>query len=193
MVLIRLEKELLYANVVPLPRPSRMARFCVSSRRCSAMRLDPSLPWDVLFDRVLQSWKDSAYGQSRSPFLVDDVICDACFWDRYVSLGMACDEFTDHEWPHWMRHTLRDLLIELRCVLFDHLVARPYAGETVGDYYRGSGHIPKSRQGREVRGANEIVNDHGTVVDLWLKQRMATLGRWPERVRRAALHEKSRS
>lgn len=47
--------------------------------------------------------------------------------------------------------------------------------------------------GREVRGANEIVNDHGAVVDLWLKQRMATLGYWPERVRRAALHEKARS
>lgn len=157
------------------------------------MKLDPALPWDVLFNRALQSWKDSAYLESRRPFCAEDEICDACFWDRYISLGMACDEYTDHEWPHWMRHTLRDSLIELRCVLFDDLVARPYVGETVGDYYRGSGHIAKSRQGREVRGATEIVSDHGVVVDLWLKHRMATLGRLPERVRRAALHEKSRS
>jgi hypothetical protein len=97
MVLVRLEKELLYANRVPLPRLSRMARFCASSRRGIAMRLDPSLPWDVLFDRVLQSWKDSSYGQAHRPFFVEDVICDACFWDRYVSLGMACDEYTDDE------------------------------------------------------------------------------------------------
>ena len=88
------------------------------------MKLDPTLPWDTLFDRVLQSWKDSAYLESRRPFFANDVICEACFWDRYVSLGMACDEYTDHEWPHWMRHTLRESLIELRCALFDHLVDR---------------------------------------------------------------------
>jgi hypothetical protein len=75
-----------------------------------------------------------------------------------------------------MRHRLRDLLVELRCVLFDRLAARPCVGETTGDCYRGSGHMPKSRQSREVRGANAIVDDHGTVVDLWLRQRMATLG-----------------
>lgn len=58
-----------------------------------------------------------------------------------------------------MQHTLRDLLVELRWVLFERPAAHPYAGETRGDHYRGPGHIPKDRQGREVRGANEIVDD----------------------------------
>lgn len=56
----------------------------------------------------------------------------------------------------------------------------------MGDYFRGSGLIPKQQRSAPVRQAAQIVGDHGTVVDLWLRDRLTNLGDWPDRVRRAA-------
>lgn len=150
------------------------------------MKIDPTLPWDVLFKRAMQSWKDSAYDQSRKLWFQDDTICEECRRDQYIALAMQHDRGCDSEWPHWMVHILHDLIYELRTDLLIHLIERPHADATVGDYFRGSGLIPKRQQSVSVRQAVQIVSDHGAVVDLWLRDRLANLDPWPDRVRRAA-------
>ncbi len=85
-----------------------------------------------------------------------------------------------------MLHILHDLIYELRTDLLLHLIERPHADGTVGDYFRGSGLIPKQLRSVPVCQAVQIVSDHGAVVDLWMKERLTNLGDWPERVRSAA-------
>lgn len=150
------------------------------------MKIDPTLPWDVLFNRAMQSWKDSAFHQSRRPWFQDDSICEECRRDQYVALAMQYDDGREGDWPHWMLHILHDLIYELRTDLLIHLIERPHADGTVGDYFRGSGLIPKQRRSVPIRQAVQIVGDHGAVVDLWLRDRLNNLGDWPDRVRRAA-------
>ncbi|RRJ85694.1 hypothetical protein EG850_12285 [Gulosibacter macacae] len=150
------------------------------------MKLDPTLPWDTLFNRVLQSWKDSAFCQARRPYFIEEPTCESCASDRYVALAMAHDPGSDEGWPHWMQHTLHELINELRTDLLIHLIERPHADGAIEDYYRGSGLIPQHRQDLATRQAVRIVHDHGTVLDLWLRHRLTNLGAWPARVRRAA-------
>ncbi|OIJ33072.1 hypothetical protein BK826_10480 [Rothia kristinae] len=85
-----------------------------------------------------------------------------------------------------MQHGLRELINELRTDLLIQVIERPHAEGAVEDYYRGSGLISAARQDAATRQAVQIVSDHGVVVDLWLRDRMANLGPWPDRVRRAS-------
>ncbi|QXT64199.1 hypothetical protein [Tessaracoccus palaemonis] len=88
-----------------------------------------------------------------------------------------------------MQHGLRELINELRTELLIYVIERPHGDGAVEDYFRGSGLIPKACQNATTRVAVQIVRDHGTVVDLWLRDRLSHLGAWPERVRRAAVRD----
>lgn len=151
------------------------------------MKFDPSLPWDTLLDRALQSWRDRASMLARDSFYKpDDVICDACRQDRYLELAILHDERASDGWPEWMRHELRENLIEIRHALSDTIFFQPLGDGTVAEYYRGSGLIPASRRSALMQQAVYLIEDHGKVIDLWLRERMTTLGEWPTRVRLAA-------
>lgn len=90
-----------------------------------------------------------------------------------------------------MRHTLRENIDELRTDLLIYVLERPHAGRAVEDYYRGSGLVPKQQQDVATREAVQIVRNHGTVLDLWLRDRLNNLGPWPDRMRRPASREGS--
>src|SRR5699024_1238492 len=100
------------------------------------------------------------------------------------------DESTAYRWPHWMQHTLREHLIEVRGEMSEALALRAYAGATIAAHVDGAGLRPRHTWDEATRQAVQIVTDQAVLVDLWLRYRMATLAPWPKQVRRAALHEK---
>lgn len=150
------------------------------------MKLDPTLPWDVMFDRAMQSWRDQAYSRPHDRMSADEPYCEKCRSDRYVAVAMQNDLRRDGDWPHWMFERLSWLIGDIRHELLTQILTRPHAEGTVKHYFYGSGLVPEHRQDLPTRQAVELVLDHGKVVDLWLLARLSHLGDWPERVRRAA-------
>lgn len=157
------------------------------------MNAEPYPSWDEKLNRALQSWRDSAARQASRPMFADDRRCEDCRRDPYVIIAQLEDDSTAHRWPHWMQHTLREHLIDVRGELFEALALRPYAGATIAAYLDGAGLRPRHTWDEARRQAVQIVTDQAVLVDLWLRYRMATLAPWPKRVRRAALHERGRS
>lgn len=150
------------------------------------MNIDPTLPWDTLLNRVLQSWKDSAWHQSQREWFYDEHRCEECDRDYYAAFAEAANATAGVWWPHWMFHNLHGLIIALRNELLLGLFEQPLANATVADYYRGSGLIPKAQQDAATREAIRLVADHNALFDLWLRERLSNLGAWPERVLRGA-------
>lgn len=128
------------------------------------MKLDSALPWDTLFNRVMQSWRDTAHRESRWPYYEDVPMCESCASDRYVAVAMTHDPHAGEGWPHWMQHGLRELINELRTELLIHVIERPHGDGAVKDYFRGSGLIPKARQSATTRAAVQIVSEQDYVV-----------------------------
>lgn len=158
------------------------------------LNLDPSLPWDTLLNRILQSWRDSAPRISMRPRYYEPLVCDRCRTEKYINLAINSDPGIKEEWPHWMQHSLREELDDLRSTLLFGEFERPLGNETVGHYYRGSALIPYYSRSAEVEFAIEIVEDFAVLYNLWLSDRLANIHPWPQRVRRAvARHARSQA
>ena len=142
------------------------------------MQLDPTLPWDTLFARCLQSWRDSAARQAGCRFY--SYPCERCPSDPY--LIVACG----HEWPHWQQHSLGDLMIELRYQLIDHHLDHRRDGVPLREHLWGWNRRSVSERPAEGVAAIADVDDFVQFVDLWLRFRLSDLGPWPMRVCQAA-------
>src|SRR5699024_4355010 len=95
---------------------------------CLLMSAEPYPSWGEKLNRALQAWRDSAARQARRPMFADDRPCDDCRRDPYVVIAQLEDESTAYRWPHWMQHTLREHLIDVRGELSEALALRAYAG-----------------------------------------------------------------
>jgi hypothetical protein len=152
---------------------------------------DAPLPsWDELLNRKLREWRDEAAHQARRPMFADDRPCDECRRDPYVVIAQLEDDSTAHRWPHWMTHTLRGHLVDVRGELFEALTCRRHAGATIADHLDGAGLRARETWDEATRQAVQVVTDQAMLVDLWLRYRMATLAPWPKRVRRVALRSR---
>ena len=138
------------------------------------MQLDPSLPWETLFLRCMQSWRDGA--PRRSTWTWIPSVCERCESDPLIAIAGGIS------WPHWMRHSFGDLTIELRIAVEESFLATKLDGTTLNRHIYGAGQIPKARLAPVQRQALELVDDYVQCVDLWLRDRVSRLGRWPERV-----------
>lgn len=147
--------------------------------------------WDELLNRKLREWRDEAAHQAHRPIFADVRPCNECMRDPYLLVAQLEDSSTAYAWPHWMLHTLREHLVDVRGELFEVLAYRPHAGATIAEHLDGAGLRPRETWDEATRQAVQIVTDQAVLVDLWLRYRMATLAPWPRRVRRRALHEKS--
>lgn len=145
----------------------------------STMRLDPALPWDELFRRCMQSWRDSAArSAARSRY---DEACERCFDDPYLVFADA------GAWPHWQQHTFADLMIDLRNALTHSYLDTAYAGLTLRDFNWRSGLLPERRIDPVRAEAMQLIDDYVNFIDIWIRHSIERLEDWPARVRTAAM------
>lgn len=123
----------------------RWLAACAAWRRsahrdvCLLMNAEPYPSWDEKLNRALQSWRDSAAHQARRPMFADDRTCEDCRRDPYVIIAQLEYGSTAHRWPHWLQHTLREHLIDVRGELSEALALRPHAGATIAAFLDGAG------------------------------------------------------
>lgn len=139
------------------------------------MRLDPQLPWDELLHRCMQSWRDTA--RQRAKWHRGAEPCDRCTYDPYLKCADA------DEWPHWKRHSLADLMIELRNVLIDEYLDTQFCGDSLRSQLWGAHFVSVGAMTASRIEALRLVDDFVAFVDIWIRDQLSNLGDWPHRVR----------
>ena len=111
---------------------------------------------DQALARTLQSWCD------RDPRMwrIDDD-CTLCPSSSYLAVITQT-----RPWPHWMLHTLRERIHELRNDEFHRLL---------DVYPHGYAHDPAITQ---------VIDDHMATWDLWIADRLRDFGGWERRMLR---------
>ena len=140
------------------------------------MRLDPSLPWDVLFDRCMQSWRDTAAAEASrdQPKLR---ACEACQGDSYVCSASGED------WPHWQQHVFHELLAGLRTTLLHDHLDHEVLGQSIWRHLARECDCQAAHADATHADVVQTASEFAVFVDLWIHTRVRSLDDLPYRVR----------
>ena len=120
------------------------------------MKTPPSTSrWERDFNRRLQSWKDTAAESARNWELQSE--CGRCSSDPLLDAVVKMAP-----WPHWMRHSLRERLLEMR------------ADESARIHEELCG-----RSAHDVSpSATRAMDDYMELFDRWLRQHLTQIWKW---------------
>lgn len=147
------------------------------------MKPDPSLPWNEMLRRSLQSIRDTAAALAHGEHGLSDW-CNECAGDELLIFADA-HSGQPERLPHWLAHALREMLADIRLELLWKLLAHPLGDGDVGDAIAGIGELPRDTWTPLQQEANRIVNDHHAIIDCWQRIELRTLAPWMARILQA--------
>lgn len=140
----------------------------------------PPQSWAERLRRSLQSLRDTAPRRSRSERALQEW-CSDCRDDELLLIADRAAG-REHRLPHWLVHSLRDALLDIRVALIGQLMDRPLGSGAVGDHLLDATGRDSSPRTPEQCEALRLLDEHSSLVELWLQTEMRDAGPWLNRI-----------